>query len=123
MLSIHLHQLVFHAFHGLYEEEKILGNEFRVDLTVQHHPAVIPIHAINDTINYVALYELVKKRMEVPVLLLETLATSIAQDILLQFVLADTVNISITKLHPPISGFNGQVGVSFELNRDSGMSS
>lgn len=123
MLSIHLHQLVFHAFHGLYEEEKILGNEFMVDLTVQHHPAIIPIHAINDTINYVALYELVKKRMEVPVLLLETLATSIAQDILLQFVLAETVNISITKLHPPISEFSGQVGVSFELNRDSMVSS
>lgn len=123
MLSIHLHQLVFHAFHGLYEEEKILGNEFMVDLTVQHHPANIPIHAINDTINYVALYELVKKRMEVPVLLLETLATSIAQDILLQFVLAETVNISITKLHPPISEFSGQVGVSFELNRDSMVSS
>lgn len=119
MLSIHLSNMLFHSFHGLYEEESVLGNDFRVDITVWHEPAVIPVHHLNETINYVAVYELVKKRMEVPTKLLETLATVIAQDILDHFKQAEKVKISIDKLHPPIREFSGSVGVGFELQRNA----
>ena len=117
MLSIHLRDLLFHGLHGLYEEEQVLGNEFRVDVTVWHQEAALPVCSLNDTVNYVAVYELVKKRMSVPTLLLETIATSIAQDILNTFPKAEAVKITIDKLHPPISEFTGSVGVSFELKR------
>ncbi len=118
MLSIHLNNLQFHSFHGLYEEESVLGNDFRVDITVWHEPAAIPVLHLNETINYVAVYELVKKRMEIPTKLLETLAMVIAQEILDHFKQAEKVQITIDKLHPPIREFAGTVGVAFELERE-----
>lgn len=117
MLSIHLHQVIIHAYHGLYAEEKVLGNDFVVDLSVSYQPTKYPVTAIEDTIDYVAIYELVQKRMHIATPLLETVASEIALDILAQFSLCETVNISIQKKHPPISCFQGSTGVSLIIHR------
>ncbi len=119
MLSIHLHNIIIFAHHGIYEEEKLLGNEFELNITIKHSPQRLPVKHLEDTVDYIAVYELVKKRMAVPTSLLETLATEIAQQILAQFSLAETVFISIRKLYPPVSQLNGSVGVSFDLKRNS----
>lgn len=116
MLSIHLQQLQFRAFHGLYEAEKRNGNDFLVDIIVQYNPAHTVLQ-IEQTINYVAVFELVKKRMSIATELLETVAMETAQQILEEFSLAETVQVSIKKLNPPIPDFNGTVGVSFEMKR------
>ncbi|MDP3665964.1 MAG: dihydroneopterin aldolase [Sediminibacterium sp.] len=118
MLSIQLHNLILFAHHGIYEEEKILGNEFSLDISIRFSPQYLPVKHMADTIDYVAVYELVKKRMDIPTLLLETVITEIAQKILAQFSLAEEVFIAIRKTHPPISQFQGSVGVSFELKRN-----
>ena len=117
MLSVHLHQLQIHAYHGLYAEEKVLGNDFLIDLTVQYQPASLPIKQIEETINYVTLYELIKKHMDIATPLLETVVSNIAMDILAQFSLSEEVHISIRKMHPPIAQFTGAAGVSISLNR------
>jgi dihydroneopterin aldolase len=117
MLSVHLHQVHFFSHHGMYEEEKILGNDFVIDLTVQYQPKHIPVVSIHQTINYVSLYGLVKKRMDQPTALLETVATEIAEQILNEFLLAEQVSISIKKLNPPIENIQGSVGIRFELKR------
>ncbi len=117
MLSIHLHQLTIFAHHGIYEEEKVLGNEFELNLTIQYHPAKTPVKHLKETIDYVSVYELVKKRMAIPTALLETVITEIARQILDEFSLAETVSISIRKKYPPISRIDGSVGVSFVMNR------
>jgi dihydroneopterin aldolase len=117
MLSIHLHNIIIFAHHGLYEEEKVLGNEFELNISIKHSPAHIPVKHMSDTIDYVTVYELVKKRMAIPTPLLETVVTDIAQKILAQFSLAEEVFISIRKMHPPVSNIQGSVGVSFELKR------
>lgn len=117
MLSIHLHNLHFFAHHGIYDEERILGNHFEVNMTVKHSPKRLPVKHLSDTVDYISVYEMVKERMSVPTALLETLATDIAQQVLQRFELAESVFISIRKLHPPVSRMEGSVGVSFELNR------
>ena len=117
MLSIHLHNITFFAHHGIYDEEKLLGNEFEVNITVKHSPQRLPVRHLEDTIDYIAVYELVKKRMAVPTALLETLATEITQEILAKFVLAEEVSISIRKKYPPVSQLRGSVGVSFDKKR------
>ncbi len=118
MLSIHLHKLLLYGYHGIYAEEKVLGNEFEINVLVKHLPARLPVKHIDDTIDYARVYELVKQRMAVPTPLLETVVTEIAVQILAQFSLAMHVAVSIKKLHPPIAQFRGSVGVSFELSRD-----
>ncbi len=117
MLSIHLHNIILFAHHGLYEEEKVLGNEFELNITIKHSPQQLPVKHISDTVDYVAVYELVKKRMAVATPLLETVVTDIAQKILAQFSLAEEVFVSIRKMHPPIPQIQGSVGVSFSLQR------
>jgi dihydroneopterin aldolase len=117
MISICLQNLQFKAFHGLYAEEKVLGNVFEVNLTVKYQPEILPITNINQTINYQNLFEIVERRMNVATELLETLVTLISDDIATAFPFIKNIEISITKKNPPISKFNGSVAVSFEINR------
>ncbi|MDO8997353.1 MAG: dihydroneopterin aldolase [Sediminibacterium sp.] len=115
--SIHLTDLRFFAYHGLYKEEQVLGNEFAINIEVGFTPSEFPIVHIADTINYALVYELVKKRMQIATPLLETIASDIANEILAQFSLSDYVHISINKLKPPIAQFVGSLGVSLKVNR------
>lgn len=117
MMCIQLHNVVFHANHGLYEIEKLDGGEFEVDLTVSF--PLQAAHTLNDTIDYVVIFELVKKRMEEPTPLLETIIIEISQQILAQFSVVQEVYISIRKLNPPINNFSGSVGASYTLKRDN----
>jgi dihydroneopterin aldolase len=102
--------------HGLYEEEKVKGGEFVLNLSAGLN--IQAVDALSDTVDYVSVYELVKKRMDVPTSLLETIVIDIAQQILAQFSIVQEVQISIKKLHPPITGFKGSVGVSYTLIRE-----
>lgn len=117
MLSIHLHNVIIHAYHGVFAEEKVLGNDFLIDVTVTYQPSKYPITSLKDTIDYVAVYELVQKRMRIATPLLETVASEIALEILAQFSLSETVDISIQKQHPPIPAFQGSTGVSLTIHR------
>jgi dihydroneopterin aldolase len=117
MISIQLQNLHFKAFHGLYAEEKILGNIFEVNLAVKYQPEILPIISIEQTINYQNLFEIVERRMNVATELLETLVTFISNDIETAFPFIEQIEISITKKNPPIKGFNGNVAVSFEINK------
>ncbi|HJV20732.1 MAG TPA: dihydroneopterin aldolase [Sediminibacterium sp.] len=118
MMQIHLHELRFFAFHGLYEEERILGNHFEVNMDISYNPVSLPVNQLYDTINYVSVYELIADRMAIATPLLETLATEIAMSVLNRFSMAEQVVVSIYKLGAPIENFEGKLGVSFTLNRD-----
>jgi dihydroneopterin aldolase len=117
MLTIELSKLRFHAFHGLYAEEKKLGGDFEVNVTVIHEPFTLPVLHLKDTIDYVSVYNLIKEQMQQPEPLLETVATIIASEILRKFSQAEEVTVSITKLNPPIIAFEGRVAVKYFLRR------
>lgn len=123
MLTIELKNLHFHAHHGIYAEETLVGGSFTIDVSVAHIPAVFPITQLKDTIDYGAVFLLVQTRMQQAVPLLETLATSIVADIFNAFVTAEQVDISITKMAPPVIGFQGALGVRFSMNRQAFMAS
>ncbi|MDD2793950.1 MAG: dihydroneopterin aldolase [Sediminibacterium sp.] len=117
MMQIHLHDLRFFAYHGLYDAERVLGNYFEVNVDISYTPVSLPVNQLYDTINYVSVYELVKDRMAVATPLLETIATDIAMLVLDRFPMAESVFVSIYKLGAPIENFEGRLGVSFTLNR------
>jgi 7,8-dihydroneopterin aldolase/epimerase/oxygenase len=117
MLFIHLHQLKFHAHHGVFEEEKLLGNQYEVDLSVAFAPPALPIRELDQTIDYTDLYSLVKRRMSQPTALLETIATELVEEIRSRYSEIEKISISVKKLYPPVNSFEGAVGVSFEWNK------
>lgn len=116
-MKINLKHLRFFAYHGVYEEEKLLGGEFEVNVSVTYTATNTPVTSINETLDYTALYDLVKQRMATPSPLLETVAGDIGREIFAKFPASEEVTISIDKLHPPIKNFEGSVGVSYILNR------
>lgn len=113
-MTITLNGLRFHAFHGIYPEEQKTGNEFMVDLAVVYLPDTETITDIAHTINYVALYELIYHAMQTPRGLLETLAMEITASIHELYPQVTSVDISIKKMHPPVEGFVGNVGVRYQ---------
>lgn len=113
-MTIELRGLRFHAFHGLYEEEKKTGNEFGVELRADYIPPEGIITSLEDTVNYVALFEILQAAMKEPRALLETLAMEIAETIHARFPQVIKLEISIHKLHPPLARFTGSVGVTYQ---------
>lgn len=117
-IRISLNKLLFVGYHGLYPEEKKLGNNYAVEVDMVFNPKQGLIDQLDQTIDYVNVYAIVKKWMEIPTPLLETLVGKIADDILFSQPLANTVFVKITKLHLPIPSFEGNVSVKIEKSRN-----
>lgn len=113
IISIELKDLHFAVHHGLYPEEQKTGNEFEVNLSLSFVPSSGTITGIADTIDYTKLYELLRKEMNHPRLLLETLAMEISESIHGLFPVITRVEISIQKIHVPVAKFTGSVIVRF----------
>lgn len=113
MIKVQLHQLKFNSFHGIHEEEKILGNEYVIDASVEFHENAQVITSIHETVNYADIYKIIKMRMEIPTPLLETILMEAGNEIHSRFPQLRAINISIKKMHPPIEGIEGSAIVSY----------
>jgi len=113
MFTINLHNLAFHAYHGVYEEERILGNDFEVNVSVTFE-ADKPVTSLQHTINYASIYNLIKQKMAVPLPLLETLAQELTQEIYNFDNRIKTISVSVEKKNPPISNMEGSVSVHYK---------
>lgn len=116
-MRISLTNLTFLGFHGLYEAEKKIGNTFMVDVIIDFTPTVEIVDQLDQTIDYVKVYDTVKSIMSIPTPLLETLVGKIADQILLDHLIADKVNVKITKQKLAIPFFEGDTAVSVEKLR------
>jgi 7,8-dihydroneopterin aldolase/epimerase/oxygenase len=110
---IELKGLRFFAEHGLYKEEVLIGNEFEVDVVVECQAPAETITKMEQTVNYVAIYQIIKEEFEIRKQLLETCAMQIANKIEQQFHELENIDITIRKLNPPITNFTGSVAVRY----------
>jgi 7,8-dihydroneopterin aldolase/epimerase/oxygenase len=117
MLTIQLKDLVFRSRHGVYPEEKLLGGDFCVNLTVDFDPGTVLVESLDQTLNYERLFEMVKRRMDIPTPLLETICMELAAEILSEFSMVSRVNIVLEKKNPPIPSLLGSVVVSYTAIR------
>ncbi len=103
--KVALEGLEFHAYHGVYPQERSSGNKFEVDVMVETEFQETAFQDdLSGTINYEDLYTLVKKEMEKPSKLLESVGHAIAEKVLQRFVSAINVEVKISKFNPPIGG-------------------
>jgi dihydroneopterin aldolase len=113
MFTIHLHKLLFYSFHGFYEEERILGNEFEVSADVViDTPGQVT--SLRQTVNYITIYDTIKERMKQATPLLETVAQELAHAIHKIDERIKSVTVTVKKSSPPIENFQGLVGVSYK---------
>ncbi|HUS03891.1 MAG TPA: dihydroneopterin aldolase [Chitinophagaceae bacterium] len=113
MITILLYNLKFYSFHGVHEEERILGNEYEVNADVQFHEESTEINSLSQSINYADVYALIKKRMHIPTPLLETVVMDIGNTIHEQYDYVRSIRVSLKKVHPPIQSIEGSVGVTW----------
>ena len=110
-MTIELKGLQFYSLHGLYDEEKKIGGEFVVDVLAElNHEAV---SSIKETVNYAEVFAIIKKEMNEPRELLETLTQSIAENIHTNFPAIKKIEVRVEKKVPPIVGFNGTVAATY----------
>lgn len=103
--SIELRHLTFHAHHGVLPEERLLGNTFTVDLTLEADiNEAIATDQLSGTINYAEAYEVVKREMNIPSQLLEHVCGRIGTALLHHFPTLQQVQVSVAKCNPPIEG-------------------
>jgi 7,8-dihydroneopterin aldolase/epimerase/oxygenase len=113
MFTISLHNLVFFSFHGVHEEERILGNKYEVNVTLSFNTDE-QITTLQQTINYASVYEIIKQRMAIPAKLMETLAQDLAQKIVEFDNRITSISVSIEKKNPPIPNIEGSVSVNYK---------
>ncbi len=93
----------FHAFHGVMPQESRVGANFLVNLRVGYPvEAAMQSDDVTDTLNYAALYELVRREMQQPSKLLEHVAGRIARAIVETFPEVQSVDLTLTKQNPPM---------------------
>lgn len=120
MTKIALEGMLFHAYHGYYPEEQMVGNQYQVDVYLEtgiqkvHPSVVLPTDDISTTVNYETIYNICKLEMKKPVKMIETLAGNILRKIKTYYggleqeedykVIVKHVRVRVTKFNPPLGG-------------------
>jgi 7,8-dihydroneopterin aldolase/epimerase/oxygenase len=111
MIKISLDKLKMFAFHGIHPEERTAGAAFEIQMDVLFEPDGY-IREISQTINYVDLYEMIRDRMKEPSGLLETVCMDISRQVKERYPVVKEINITISKLNPPLANFRGELSVT-----------
>lgn len=98
--------LRFRSLHGYYEEERVEGNDFEVDVTfVTSLEESAKTDDLSKTIDYSKAQEIIASVMEgESKKLIETLSFLIGQKLYSYFPEVDSLEIKVRKLNPPMSG-------------------
>ncbi len=120
MGKILLEGMEFYAYHGVYQEERENGQPFSIDLEIlTDYSKACYSDKLEDAIDYVQVYELVKAEMAIPSSLLENVAQRIIETIRNAFQEIDWIKVKITKLNPPISGKLKGISIELEFSKPS----
>ncbi len=114
--TVCLNELKFQAYHGLYPEEKVLGNTFLVNLMLERQVGLVDFASskIEDTVDYTMLYTIVKDRMGVPSDLLETVVGDIITECKEKIASMTYIRVSLKKKNPPFGGDCGSAEIVAE---------
>ena len=116
---IHLRNVRFHAFHGVMPQERRVGAYFLVNLRVGYPlEKSMQSDEVADTLNYAALYAVVREEMMTPSNLLEHVAGRIADAVIKGFPQVTSIDLELTKENPPMGADCDGAGVEIHLIND-----
>ena len=112
---IELEEMEFYAYHGCYKEEQIVGNRFLVNITIEMDVAIpSKTDRIQDALNYVKVYELVKMEMKQTSHLLEHITSRILNRLFEQFPFILKAQVKVSKMNPPMGGQMKKVSLTLK---------
>ncbi|MGM1050465.1 dihydroneopterin aldolase [Paenibacillus sp. N3/727] len=112
-----LRGMEYYGYHGVFEEERKLGQRFYVDLELELDLSKAgATDDLTQTVNYAEVHELLQGIMrDESFKLIEALAEHIASKVLDTYTSIDALTVKLTKPHPPFDiHFEG---VTVELHR------
>lgn len=114
--KIILEDLKIHAFHGVLPEEGLIGNTFIINAELHADlTQATETDALQDTINYALVNDIIHAEMAIPSQLLEHVIGRIITKLKSEFPQLSFVRIKLTKTNPPMKG--EMKGVSVEMER------
>jgi len=117
--KVYLRNVRFHAFHGVLEQERIVGNDYLVSVVLDYDfSSALETDDLRGTINYAEIYEVVRREMEQPSKLLEHVAGRIGKRLLEAFPAIQKIQLSITKVNPPMGADSDGAGVEVVLTNN-----
>lgn len=116
---IYLNEARFHAYHGVLPQEQTVGGDFMVSVRCALDVTHAMEHDILEvTLDYGVLYKLIEREMAIPSQLVEHVAGRIARSVFDTFPRVTAMDLSITKLNPPIGADCAGAGVELHLIND-----
>ncbi len=104
-----------YAYHGCLDEEAVIGGNYIVDVyLITDFTEAAKTDDLSRTIDYCAIYEIVKKEMAVRSKLIEQVAQRIHTTIEKNFSAIKNTRVRVTKLNPPMNGNVEKVSVEVE---------
>ena len=110
----------FYSYIGALPEEQVLGNRYIVNLTATYDATkAIASDDVADAVSYADLYDVIADKIEHSRdNLLEYVAGQILTEILDNYKLVDSCEITIQKAIPPIAGVIDAASVTLAARRD-----
>lgn len=115
MGKVSLEGMEFYARHGYYEEERVIGNKYSVDVTLDLDFTEAALDdKLEGTVNYEKVYEIVQEVMSIDANLLEHLAGKMIKALKENFAEINHVQVKVSKYNPPIKGLCHKATVQLE---------
>lgn len=109
---IQIENMEFYSFHGHYREERIVGNKFLVDITIETDMSIAAqSDNLKDALNYQRIYEIVKIQMDMKSHLLEHIAGRILDAVYAEMKGIMKATVKVSKMNPPMGGKIGSVSI------------
>ncbi|MDP6500229.1 MAG: dihydroneopterin aldolase [Candidatus Marinimicrobia bacterium] len=117
---IRLKNMQFYGYHGVSESEKHLGGKFEVDVEMKtDFQKAFASDNLEATIDYEAVYKTVDNCVKNDnYYLIESLADSIAKQILVRFSVSE-ITVRVRKPHAPINGVLDTVEVEISRKKEN----
>ncbi|MDN5290185.1 MAG: 7,8-dihydroneopterin aldolase/epimerase/oxygenase [Anaerophaga sp.] len=119
---IELEEMEFYAYHGCFREENVVGNRFIVNIALKTD-MTLPMKSdkINDALNYMKVYKLVRQEMQQTSNLLENVTARIIDSLYRNFPQIKWTRVKVSKMNPPMGGQMKKVSVTLEKSFNAEM--
>ncbi len=111
--TVDIEAMEFYAFHGCYEQEKVVGNRFLVDLSYDvDMQAASQSDSVTDCVSYLDVYATINEQMMIKSDVLESVASRILCAIKEQYPQILSARVKVSKCAPPLGGFIKKVSIT-----------
>lgn len=110
---IEIEGMKFYAYHGHFDAEQVVGNNFEVNVRLKTRCSkAAQSDKLQDALNYQAVYECIQREMQQPSALLENVAQRILDALFAEFPPLKKAQLKISKMNPPMGGEIERVSVT-----------